>query len=96
MAEVVLQPTPEVLLDERFHQPPGLFPIAQLRGDPEEQARTKISPFLGGTLLCWEQQTSGLRSKQPHAALYRFASMTSCDFPGHPGRQVKLVGFSLF
>ena len=46
VAEIVLQSTPEVLLDERFHQPPGLFPIAQLRGDPEEQARTKISPFL--------------------------------------------------
>lgn len=38
MAEVVLQSTPEVLLDESFHKPPGLFSIAELCGDPEEQA----------------------------------------------------------
>ena len=38
MTEVVLQSTPEVLLDERFHKPPGLFSIAELCGDPEEQA----------------------------------------------------------
>lgn len=42
VAEVVLQPTPEVLLDERFHQSPGLFSIAQLCGDPEKQATDKI------------------------------------------------------
>lgn len=38
MAEVVLQSTPEVLLDESFHKPPGLFSIAELCGDPEERA----------------------------------------------------------
>ena len=38
MAEVVLQSTPEVLLNESFDKAPGLFSIAELCGNPEEQA----------------------------------------------------------
>lgn len=47
MAEVVIQSTPEVLLDESFYKAPGLFSIAELCGNPEEQAiRNKDQSFV--------------------------------------------------
>lgn len=47
MAEVVIQSAPEVLLDESFYKAPGLFSIAELCGNPEEQAvRNKDQSFV--------------------------------------------------
>lgn len=41
MAEVLLYPAPEVSLYEAFHQPPRLFPVAQLCRYPEDSRKFK-------------------------------------------------------
>lgn len=73
MAKVVLQSTPEVLLNESFYKPPGLFSIAELCGDPEEQAsRNEISHSY------WENRFRSIEGQRLAVCCYAAAAWSVC------------------